>query len=76
MENYSNVVLYIQQFADRQQLVGAKQIVDTCKGIVNSMLGQTSAKLLLVDYDPGIVSGKEILDTLKGHGISAKLVGM
>ena len=76
MKNCSNVVLYIQQFVDRQQLASAKQIVDTCKGIVNSMLGQTSAKLLLVDYDPSIVTGKEILDTLKGHGISAKLVGM
>ncbi len=76
MKNYSNVVLYIQQFVDRQQLVGAKQIVDACKGIANSMLGQTSAKLLLVDYDPEIVSGSEILDTLKGHGISAKLVGL
>ena len=76
MKNCCNVMVYIQQFVDRQQLVDAKQIVDACKGIINSMLGQTSANLLLVDYDPGMVSGKEILDTLKVHGIDAKLVGM
>ena len=76
MNKCCNVMVYIQQFVDRQQLVDAKQIIDTCKGIINSMLGQTSANLLLVDYDPDIVSGKEILETLRGHGITAQLVGM
>ena len=76
MKNCCNVMVYIQQYVDRQQLADAKQLVDTCKGIINSMLGQTSANLLLVDYDPDMVSGKEILDTLRGHGITAKLVGM
>ena len=69
-------MVYIQQFVDHQQLADAKQIVDTCKGIINSMLGQTSANLLLVDYDTEMVSGKAILDTLRGHGITAKLVGI
>ncbi|WP_455208017.1 hypothetical protein [Kaarinaea lacus] len=76
MKHCCNVMLYIQQFVSREQLAEAKNIVDTCKGIVNSMLGQASAKLLLVDYDPDMVSGKDIIDTLKGHGITAKLVGM
>lgn len=76
MKHCCNVMVYIQQFVSQEQLAEAKKIVDTCKGIVNSMLGQTSAKLLLVDYDPEVVSGKEIIDTLRGHGITAKLVGM
>ena len=76
MKHCSNVMVYIQQFVSQEQMAEAKKIVDTCKGIVNSMLGQTSAKLLLVDYDPDVVSGKEIIETLKVHGISAKLVGM
>ena len=76
MKHCCNVMVYIQQFVSQEQLAEAKKIVDACKGIVNSMLGQTSAKLLLVDYDPDMVSGKEIIDTLKVHGISAKLVGM
>jgi hypothetical protein len=69
-------MLYIQQFVSREQLAEAKKVVDACKGIVNTMFGQNSTKLLLVDYDPDMVSGKEILDTLRGHGIKAKLVGM
>jgi hypothetical protein len=40
------------------------------------MLGQVSANILLVDYDPGVVSGKEIVDQLERHGISAKLVAI
>jgi len=76
MKHCCNVMVYIQQFVSQDQLVEAKRIVDTCKGIVNSMLGQTSARLLLVDYDPEMVSGVEIIATLKGHGITAKLVGM
>ena len=76
MKHCCNVMLYIQQMVSQDQMAEVKKIVDTCKGIVNTMLGQTSAKLLLVDYDPDMVSGKEIIETLKGYGISAKLVGM
>lgn len=76
MKHCCNVMLYIQQFVSQEQMAEAKKIVDTCKGIVHSMLGQTSAKLLLVDYDPDMLSGMEIIETLKGHGINAKLVGM
>ena len=47
MKHCSNVMVYIQQFVSQEQMAEAKKIVDTCKGIVNSMLGQTSARLLL-----------------------------
>ena len=76
MSHCTNVLLYIRQFVNREQLVEAKKKVDECKGIINTMLGQASANILLVDYDPQVVSGKDIIDSLRGHGITAKLVGM
>ncbi|MGD8560538.1 MAG: hypothetical protein PVH04_12785, partial [Gammaproteobacteria bacterium] len=70
------VLLYIRDFMTRDQLLEAKNKVDQYKGIINTMLGQVSANILLVDYDPGVVSGKEIVDQLERHGISAKLVAI
>ncbi|HEY5604566.1 MAG TPA: hypothetical protein VIM41_15800 [Gammaproteobacteria bacterium] len=80
MNHCSNVRVQIQQFVrqfvSREQLADAKKIVDACKGIVKIMPGQSSPRLLLVDCDPDMVSGKDIIDTLRGHGITAKLAGM
>jgi hypothetical protein len=76
MKTCSNVLLYMRQFVNRDQLADAKRKVDDYKGIINTMLGQVSANILLVDYDPRVVSGKDIVDRLKSQGISAKLVGM
>lgn len=76
MKNCTNVLLYMRQLASREQLIEAKRKVDECKGIINTLLGQASANILLVDYDPQVVSGREIVDRLKAHGITAKLVGM
>jgi hypothetical protein len=60
----------------RDQLAEVKYVLDQCAGIINTMMGQPLAKLLIVDFDPQQIASGQILTALSERGVSVKLVGM
>lgn len=76
MNNYCNAILYFSKITEKSETIQVKSVVDQCKGIVKTMPGQASPKLLLVDYDPGKARISDIIETLEGHGIYARAVGL
>ena len=76
MKHNSNVLIYIQDKVNRDQLQEIKSFLDQCVGVVKTMVGQSNAKLLVVDYNPREIVSTGIFSALSGRGIKARLVGM
>ena len=74
--NYCNAILYMSQISELSETKRVKGLIDQCYGVVNTMLGQATPKLLLVDYDPAQAKMIDLVNFLKSRGIIAKIVGL
>jgi hypothetical protein len=46
------------------------------KGVLAASYHDTQPHLMVVEYNPDVVSSKEILKTVEGIGVHAELIGM
>lgn len=76
MATSCNAILYLGQFTRQSETLQVKNLVDQYQGIIKTMLGQASPKLLLVDYDPAKAKVIDIIKYLQARGIVAKVIGL
>lgn len=76
MARIGNAILYLGQFSTKSEVIRVKNLVDQYQGIINTMLGQATPKLLLVDYDPARTKITDVIRFLNARGIVAKAIGL
>jgi hypothetical protein len=64
-KKYANVVVHVSG------PVGPAE-----RGVSRARVSDKAERLFLVDYDPVATSSRRILETVRGRGVSAQLVGM
>jgi hypothetical protein len=75
-QHKANVVVYFGSTVtenDREQIEGyiRRQI-----GVFGTRINHRTRQLMLVDYDPGVVSATSLLQGIYSQGVNARLIGM
>ncbi len=73
---YVNVIVHVNAELGAQQRAELQQVVAAQPGVGRAAVSQRAARLMLVDYDPYTISARRILETVRGRGVGAQLVGM
>jgi sensor domain CHASE-containing protein len=75
-KKYANVVVHVSGPIRPAERAGIEQAIAAESGVARAVTSAKTGRLILVDYDPVIISARRILDTARGRGVSAQLVGM
>jgi hypothetical protein len=73
---YANVVVHVSGPVGPAERAGIEQAVAAERGVSRARVSDKAERLFLVDYDPVATSSRRILETVRGRGVSAQLVGM
>ena len=75
-QTYTNVVVHVSGPVGLAERSAVEQVIAAQHGVARALTSPTAERLILVDYDPVTINAKHILDTVRGCGVSAQLVGM
>jgi hypothetical protein len=70
---YTNVVVHVSGPANR---AGIERAIAAQAGVGRAAMSPKAERLILVDYDPFVISAQRILEIVRGRGVAAQLVGM
>jgi len=71
-----NVIVHVKQDLDRADLGALQASLVNVTGVVRAQPSKRLGRMMLVDYDPSVVSAQTILERVRGRGLEAQLVGM
>jgi copper chaperone CopZ len=74
--NQSNVVVDLKQVLSRKRGDELESELNGIEGVSRAHVSSRSSRLVLVDYDPEIVSSQKILGAVVRRGYDARLIGM
>ena len=73
---YANVVVHVSGPSGRAERFGIEQAITAQPGVGRAATSPKAERLILVDYDPFVTSAQRILETVRGRGVAAQLIGM
>jgi sensor domain CHASE-containing protein len=71
-----NVVVHVKETLVPEQLAALQAALGSLDGVTQARTSARLSRLMLVDYDPSVVSAQAILQSVTRRGLSAQLVGM
>jgi hypothetical protein len=74
--SYANVLMHFATRLDERQVDDARAVLAVVAGVARVEPGRKLPQLLLVDYDPRIVSAQALLDAVRHRGLAPQLIGM
>jgi hypothetical protein len=72
----ASVLIHFPARPDDRQVAAARDTLTALAGVARVEPGRKMRQLLLVDYDPRVVSAQAFLGAMRYHGLAARLVGM
>ncbi|HEY8594944.1 MAG TPA: hypothetical protein VIL84_06845 [Devosiaceae bacterium] len=72
----ADVVIHIDETVDHDRRTAIADIVRDHKGVMGVAHHDEKPHLMIVEYDPGVISAHVLLDAVKAEGVHAELVGM
>lgn len=72
----ASVLIHVPARLDDRQVAAARDTLTALAGVARVEPSRKLRELLLVDYDPRVVSAQAFLGAMRYHGIAARLVGM
>jgi len=72
----ANVLMHLCAPLDERALCDARDALSGIAGVGRVEPGRKLRCVLLVDYDPGVVSAQSLLAVMRHRGFPAQLVGM
>lgn len=72
----ANVVVYVSNSLTEQNREHIERFIREQDGVFGTRSSDRARKLVLVDYDPNVVSATAILQGIHGQGVDARLIGM
>jgi hypothetical protein len=73
---YANVVVHLSGPVGPAERAGIEQAIAAQPGVGRAATSPTAKRLMLVDYDPFTTTAQHILETVRGRGVPAQLIGM
>jgi hypothetical protein len=74
--NMVDVTVHIDETVDHDRRTKIADIVRGSKGVMGVAHHDEKPHLMVVEYNPEMVSSKELLQLVLGQGVHAELVGM
>jgi hypothetical protein len=72
----TSVLLHFPARLDDHQVAAARDTLTALAGVGRVEPGRKLRQLLLVDYDPRVVTAQALISAVKRRGLVARLVGM
>jgi hypothetical protein len=70
-----NVIVHVSGNLGTAEHAGIVQGIAAQSGVSRAVPSPKAGRLILVDYDPGAISARRILGSIRERGVSAQLVG-
>lgn len=74
--NHANVLMHFAARLDEHQVDDVRAALAAVAGVARVEPGRKLPQLLLVDYDPRVVSAQALIDAVRHRGLTPRLVGM
>jgi hypothetical protein len=76
--SYQNAdfIIHINENLDPYRICDIEQVVGSDTGVHSVCVNDKHTHLMLIDYDPGEISSKSILNNVINQGVHAQLVGL
>jgi copper chaperone CopZ len=74
--NFANVLMHFGARLDDQQVDEVRAALSKLAGVARVAPGRKLRQVLLVDYDPRVVSAQALVAAIRHHGFAPQLVGM
>jgi hypothetical protein len=74
--NHANVLMHFAARLDDRQVDDLRATLAAVAGVARVEAGRKLRQLLLVDYDPRVVSARALIDAVRCLGFAPRLVGM
>ena len=75
-KSYTNVIVHVSGPVDSAERAGIEQAIAAQHGVKRAERSPRAERFILVDYDPFAISAQRILETVRGRGVGAHLIGM
>ena len=75
-QNHASVIVHLSGPVGPAERVEIERAISEQLGVGRAATSPHADRLILVDYDPFAISARRILETVRGRGLSAQLVGM
>jgi hypothetical protein len=75
-QNKANVVVYVGKELTEQHREHIENFLREQQGVFGTRSNERTRQLMLVDYDPSVVSATGLLQGIHRQGVNARLVGM
>lgn len=72
----ANIMVDVRQSLDEENGDALVSDLGRMPGVSAARMSYRTRRLVLVDYDPRLISSQQILGTALGRGFDARLVGM
>lgn len=74
--NYSDVIVHLPQALDAGARRRLARTLENERGVTHANPSPHARQLMIVHYDPQVISALGVLRTVHAQGISARLIGM
>jgi hypothetical protein len=71
----TNVVIHIDEQLSRQEIQDMEKSISFDLGVTSACVHERTPHLMVVDYDPNVTSGGELLRGVRNRGVHAELIG-
>ena len=72
----ANVVVYVDKSVTKQNRDQIEQFICQQDGVYGTRSNDRTRHLVLVDYDPGVLSATSLLQGIHSQGVDARLIGL
>jgi hypothetical protein len=73
---YSDVVVHLPKALDAEARQRLARALKSARGVTRAQANPRTRQLMVINYDPQIISALGVLRTVRAQGIGAKLIGM
>jgi hypothetical protein len=74
--NYSDVIVHLPKALDAEARRRLARTLENERGVTHANPNSRARQLMIVHYDPQVISALGVLRTVHAQGISARLIGM
>jgi len=74
--SYSDVIVHLPKALDAEARERLARALENERGVTSTNGTPRARQLMIVNYDPQLISALGVLRTVQAQGISARLVGM
>ena len=73
--NHVGIVVHINEKLEQDQINNLEASLGKDEGVKEARINRSRSHLMLVDYMPGVITAREVLNYIKNKGYNAVLVG-